>query len=174
MMKVDEFGLPKMLGDNLLLRWGKPEDAEELGQFNVRIHSDNPENPETFLAHWTRDLMNGRHPTTKADDFTVVVDQNTGKIVSSLCLIGQTWAYDGLEFTVGRPELVGTDAAYRRRGLVRAQMEVIHAKSATHGHTVQAITGIPWYYRQFGYEMGLDLGGSRQFFWYRKGNDKPV
>jgi hypothetical protein len=29
---------------------------------------------------------------------------------------------------------------------------------------VQAITGIPWYYRQFGYEMGLSLGGSRAGF----------
>jgi len=26
---------------------------------------------------------------------------------------------------------------------------------------VQAITGIPWYYRQFGYEMALDLSGGR-------------
>jgi len=26
---------------------------------------------------------------------------------------------------------------------------------------VQAITGIPWFYRQFGYEMGLELGGGR-------------
>ena len=25
--------------------------------------------------------------------------------------------------------------------------------------SVQAITGIPWYYRQFGYEMALNLGG---------------
>ncbi len=173
-MKVDEFGLPRNLGDGLLLRWGRPEDAEELGQFNVRIHSDNPDEPHQFLAHWTHDLMNGRHPTTKADDFTVVIDQNTGKIVSSLNIISQTWAYDGIEFGVGRPELVGTDPNYRRRGLVRAQMEAVHAKSAARGEMVQAITGIPWYYRLFGYEMGLDLGGSRQFFWGRKGNNKPV
>ena len=173
-MKVDEFGLPRILDGDLLLRWGQPEDAEELGQFNVRIHSDNPESPDTFLAHWTHELMNGRHPTTNADDFTVVIDQNTGKIVSSVCLISQTWAYDGIEFGVGRPELIATEAAYRRRGLVRAQMEAVHAKSAAHGEMVQAITGIPWYYRLFGYEMGLDLGGSRQFFWSRRWNDKQV
>lgn len=173
-MKIDEFGLPRMLADNLLLRWGKLEDAEELATFNVRIHSDNPAEPEQFLAYWTHDLMNGCHPTTQASDFTIVIDQNTGKIASSVCLISQTWAYDGIEFGVGRPELVGTDTAYRRRGLVRAQMEAVHAKSAARGEMVQAITGIPWYYRQFDYEMGLDLGGSRQFFWQRKGNDKPV
>jgi hypothetical protein len=174
MTESNQYGLPRDLGDGLLLRWAKPEDAEELGQFNVRIHSENPDEPETSLAHWTRDLMNGRHPTTQASDFTVVIDQKTGKIVSSLNLISQTWTYDGIEFGVGRPELVGTDAAYRRRGLVRAQFEAIHAKSAARDEMVQAITGIPWYYRLFDYDMALDLGGSRQFFWHRKGNHKPV
>jgi hypothetical protein len=39
---------------------------------------------------------------------------------------------------------------------------------------VQAITGIPWYYRLFGYEMALDLGSERLFFWNRPGNAKTV
>ena len=29
------------------------------------------------------------------------------------------------------------------------------------GHLLQAITGIPFFYRQFGYEYALDLGGQR-------------
>ncbi|HSD84325.1 MAG TPA: GNAT family N-acetyltransferase, partial [Anaerolineae bacterium] len=56
---------------------------------------------------------------------------------------------------------VGTDPAYRRRGLVRAQFDVLHAKSEAAGHLVQGITGIPWYYRQFGYEYAIDLDGGR-------------
>jgi len=168
------FGLPQELGDGLLLRWAAPDDAEELAEFNIRIHSDNPEEPDAALGVWTQDLMDGQHPTTKADDFTLVVDTTTGQIVSSLNLISQTWEMDGVAFGVGRPELVGTDPAYRKRGLIRAQMEAIHAKSAARGELAQAITGIPWYYRLFGYEMALDLGGGRPFFWQRKGNDKPV
>ncbi len=65
---------------------------------------------------------------------------------------------------VGRIELVGTDPAYRRQGLIRQQMDAIHKRSAAKGEMIQAITGIPWYYRQFGYEMALNLGGSREFF----------
>ncbi|MBE2223580.1 MAG: GNAT family N-acetyltransferase [Anaerolineae bacterium] len=164
MENENQFGLPQDLGDGLTLRWAVPEDTEALADFNVRIHSDNPDEPDSWLAHWVRDLMNGRHPTTKPSDFTVVVDENAGgKIVSSLNLISQRWAYDGIEFPVGRPELVGTDPDYRRRGLVRLQMEAVHAKSAARGEMVQAITGIPWYYRQFGYEMTIDLGGQRQY-----------
>lgn len=62
---------------------------------------------------------------------------------------------------MGRPELVGTHLDYRNRGLVRAQMEVVHQWSAERGELTQGITGIPYYYRQFGYEMGLALEGAR-------------
>ena len=165
--------LPVELGDGLLLRWATAFDIEALGTFNVRIHTDNPDEPEAWLAEWTRDLMNGNHPTTDASDFTVVVDRRAGnRIVSSLNLISQSWTYDGVPFGVGRVELVGTDPAYRRRGLIRRQMEAVHSKSAKRGELVQAITGIPWYYRLFGYEMALNLGGGREFFWVRPGNDK--
>lgn len=167
--------LPRDLADGLLLRWAEPEDIEAIAQFNIDYLSDDPAEPEIILVHSTRDLMSGNHPTTQASDFTVVVDQNEGdKIVSSMCLIPQTWTYDGIPFAVGRPELVATHTAYRRRGLVRAQFEAIHAKSADKGEMVQAITGIPWLYRQFGYEMGLDLDGYRDFLWVRQGNNKAI
>jgi hypothetical protein len=79
-------------------------------------------------------------------------------------LIPQTWSYEGIEFGVGRPELVGTAPEYRNRGLVRLQFDEVHKWSAERGHRVQVITGIPYYYRQFGYEMALDLAGRRVGF----------
>jgi hypothetical protein len=90
-----------------------------------------------------------------------VEDTCSGSIVSTLCLIPQTWSYDGIHFGVGRPELVGTHPDYRGRGLIRAQFDVIHRWSEERGLQVQAITGIPYFYRQFGYEMAMTLGGSR-------------
>lgn len=172
---VDAFGLPRDLGDGLLLRWATPADTEDLAKFNLSMHSENPDEPEMGLYYWVHDLMRGDHPTTRASDFTVVVDRNAeNRIVSSLNLISQMWAFDGILFPVGRPELVATHPDYRRRGLVRTQMEVIHALSASRGELVTAITGIPWYYRQFGYEMTINLGGSRQLFWARPGNREKV
>lgn len=167
--------LPIELGDGLVLRWGRADDAESLAEFNVRIHSDDPANPDRFLGYWTRDLLSGNHPTTSPQDFTVVVDEKAGgKIVSSLCLISQTWLYEDVPFGCGRVELVGTDEAYRRRGLVARQFEVIHALSTSKGEIVQGITGIPWYYRQFGYEMALDLHGSALYLWSQPGNEEKV
>jgi len=57
--------------------------------------------------------------------------------------------------------LVSTLKEYRNRGLVRLQFEVIHRWSAENGDKVQAITGIPYYYRLFGYEMAMNLSGGR-------------
>jgi GNAT superfamily N-acetyltransferase len=105
--------------------------------------------------------MSGHHPTTTAADFVVVEDTRTKRIVSSACLISQVWRYEDIRFPVGRPELIATDPAYRRQGLVRAIFETIHALSASYGHMVQGITGIPWFYRQFGYEYALSLGAGR-------------
>ena len=56
---------------------------------------------------------------------------------------------------------MATHPDYRRRGLVRAQMEVAHEWSRHRREPVLAISGIPWYYRQFGYEMAIELGGGR-------------
>ena len=150
------------LGNGLILRRTTPDDAEPLAEFCGRIHSDaGPDKPDIHVASWTRDLLAKPHPTFHADDFTVVVEATTGRIVSTLNLISQTWTYEGIPFGVGRPELVGTLPEYRNRGLVRIQFEEIHRWSAERGDLVQAITGIPYYYRLFGYEMAMDLAGRR-------------
>ncbi len=149
------------LGDNLIIRSAEAADAEALAEFNSQIHTEEPGQPDLRIGAWTKDLLTKPHPTFSPADFTIVEDTATGKIVSSLNLISQTWAYAGIPFKVGRPELVGTLAEYRNRGLVRAQFEIIHRWSAERGELVQAITGIPYYYRLFGYEMGLNLGGGR-------------
>lgn len=160
--------LPRDLGDGLILRRATGDDTAALAAFNQRVHSENPEQPEQWLVDWTRELMSGDHPTMEPGDFTVVVDERRGgAIASSMCWISQEWAYEHIPFKVGRPELVGTDPEYRRKGLIRDQFDLWHALSAARGESVQAITGIPWYYRQFGYEMAVDLDGGRRQQWQR-------
>ncbi len=150
------------LGDGLILRRATRADTDALADFDARVHSDSGwDTPDVHVGAWVRDLMSGAHPTFDVGDFLVVEDTAQGTIVSSTNLISQTWSYAGMEFGVGRPELVGTHPDYRRRGLVRSQFEVLHQWSAERGHKVQAITGIAWYYRQFGYEMAVDLHGGR-------------
>lgn len=153
-------GILKDLGDGLVLRRSRLSDAEPLAKFNAAIHGEN-EVDARAVADWTRDLLSGQHPIFGVDDCTIVEDTHSGRIISTCNLISQTWAYDSVPFKLGRPELVATLPEYRRRGLIRVQFDVLHQWSKARGELVQAITGIPYYYRQFGYEMGLNLGGGR-------------
>lgn len=153
-------GAMEDLGGGLILRRALPADTDRLAEFNGRIHADDDTPPESISA-WTRDLMQGRMPGTSADDFLVVEEPASGKIVSSMNLISDRWSYGGIPFPLGRPELVGTDPEYRFRGLVRKQFDVVHAWCRERGQVVQGITGIPNFYRQYGYEMVLPLDAGR-------------
>ena len=134
------------LGDSLIMRRATPEDTEALAAFNAHVHSDQGwDTPDEHFRVWIRDLMTNPPPGFRPDDFTVVENTTSGEIVSSMNLIPQTWRYADIEIPVGRPELVGTHPNYRRRGLVRAQFEIVHQWSTTYGHVMQAITCIPWY-----------------------------
>ncbi len=146
--------MPVSCGDNLVIRPAGPDDVAELIEFNTRIFDER-------ITDWTADVAGGRHPTVQVSDFTVVEDILEKKIVSSVCLISQTWSYGGIPFRVGRPELVASDPDYRRRGLVRKLFDAIHARSEAKGELLQVITGVDWFYRQFGYDMGAKLWGSR-------------
>ena len=148
----------RRLGDGLVLRRGRVGDTEALADFTA-MHVG-PEAPDEGIRHWTRDLMKGDLPGFGPADFTIVEDTRTRAIVATLNLISQTWSYEGVEFPVGRIELVGTRSDYRLRGLMRAQLETVHEWSAERGELVQGITGIPWFYRRFGYEMTMEhMGG---------------
>jgi len=151
------------LGDGLVIRRSTAADTQALVKFNVQIHSEDDWDAKG-IEDWVLDLISGESPNFNTDDFLIVEDTHNGEIISSSCLISQTWSYAGIPFKVGRPELFGTKNEFRQRGLVRAQMEILHQWSAARGELVQTITGIPFYYRQFGYEMALNLHGGRSGF----------
>ncbi|MGE5123190.1 MAG: GNAT family N-acetyltransferase [Acidobacteriaceae bacterium] len=163
---IDAFDLPIELGDGLVLRRSSPEDATALADFHALVQRDDGQidQPDERIWAWTYDLMTKPHPTFSPHDFSLVEETATGKIVSSMCLIPQTWSYAGIRFPVGRPELVSTWPGFRNRGLVRRQFDLIHLWSAERGHLLQAVTGIAYYYRQFGYEMALNHHGGRAGF----------
>ena len=147
--------MQKQLQNNLVLRSiseGHTSDKEQLPAFFENVFEDSRVSP------WSQNLLDN-HPTVTHDDIWVVVDTSQNdKIASSLVLIPQTWRCEDIEFPVGRVELVATDKEYRRKGLVRELMNALHERSDELGHLAQVITGIPNFYRQFGYAMTVELG----------------
>lgn len=150
------------LGDGLVLRWSTFDDTESIVELVSSVFRDRDDEPlNTPLGHLMRELMSERHPVMGAGDFALVEDtrKQGNSLVACTCLWRHTWEYEGIPFGTGRPEIVATDPAYRNRRLIRAIFDLVHARSEAEGHLAQAITGIPYFYRLFGYEYALDLGG---------------
>lgn len=112
------------LDDGLVLRRGRADDADALAAFGALMHGTT-EQPADDVGCWTRDLLSRRHPTTGPQDFTVVTERATGRIVTSWCLIAQRWANAGalrlsfyrsgvrLTFAEGQPDAGAAVAAPR-------------------------------------------------------------
>jgi GNAT superfamily N-acetyltransferase len=152
------------LGNGLIRRWSTAADQPEIGHLMgtvFRNSADEPIRPSEIDA--SRIMMSGAFPFMGPGDFAVIEDKNRQEhpLVACTCFFRHEWSYGSIPFGVGRPEEVATLPDYRNRGLVRALFEMIHARSAAEGHLAQAITGIPYFYRQFGYEFVLDLDGTR-------------
>ncbi len=153
------------LGDGLVCRWSTRSDQERIGYLMGSVFRFTQEEPINIrTADEARVFMSDGFPFAGPGDFALVEDRSKPDwpLVACTCFWRHHWSYGGIEFGVGRPENVATEPAYRNRGLVRALFAMIHARSAAEGQLVQAITGIPYFYRQFGYEYVLDLGGQRR------------
>src|SRR5579872_245148 len=166
-MALAERNYQRDLGGGLVLRWSTREDAGDIIYLPGMVFRNGPTDPaNTSLGNLMRILMNGQHPVMSPEDVAVVEDtrKKEHRLVAMTCLWRQQWRYEDVAFPIGRPEIVATDPAYRNRGLVRAVFELVHARSEAEGHMVQAITGIPYFYRQFGYEYALDLDTRRDTY----------
>ena len=104
------------LGDGLIVRYPTAADEDELAAFNAEMHGA-PGPPHEGINVWTRDLLVRPHPTFTPQDFTVIEDTRTKRIISSLNLISQTWTYGGIPFGVGQVEIVATNPDFNRLSL---------------------------------------------------------
>jgi predicted N-acetyltransferase YhbS len=139
------------LENGLILRTAKDEqDVERVAALTKAVFED--EEVDTL----TRGLFL-HHPDTSLNDLIFVQDEKSGKAVSTLCLIPWTWRCEDVEIPVGEMGIVGTLEEYRGRGLIRKQVEVFKQRLRERGCLLSQIQGIPYFYRQFGYEYALPL-----------------
>jgi len=140
------------LGDGLVLKSVADErDAQRVAEFDGVIH-------DPGVRDMARELILN-HPDTRPEHWLYVEDTSTAQVVSSICLIPWKLRYDNVTLNAGEVGIVGTLESYRRRGLVRAQFlrhaELLHEG----GYDLSHIQGIPYFYRQFGYEYAMPLEG---------------
>jgi predicted acetyltransferase len=95
------------------------------------------------------------HPMMTLKEFFVI--KHHGKIVAGLNLIPVKWSIGGIPLKVAEMGCVATLPEYRRRGLQRKLVNEFHKQAAEQQYDLCAIEGIPYFYRQFGYEYALPL-----------------
>ncbi len=151
MLTYQETTLCLPLANGLTLRTlTGPQDLPRLAQLVTDVF-------EPPVGVFMTNLLTGYPDMTAADQLYVETD--AGEMVSCLCLIPWQWRYGPVTLTVGEMGVVGTRADYRGRGLVRAQVAPFKQRLAARGCVLSMIQGIPYFYRQFGYDYALPLEG---------------
>ncbi len=134
------------LGDGLVLRPAEPADLDQLDELlTARGEAADAEDLRLVAAD----------PDAGLEGTAVVVDG--ARVVSTATLLSETVELGDVPLPAGQVELVATDPAYEGRGLVRALMAWCHERSAARGDLVQVMVGIPYFYRQFGYEYAIPI-----------------
>ncbi|KAJ2959834.1 hypothetical protein NQZ79_g4763 [Umbelopsis isabellina] len=151
----------KDLGNGLLLRWVKPQDIPKVGEAMIEVFSP-PDTRLEFIRTWLFRFVDGYAGFMTEKDCVVIVDtkKEDEPVVGFTCYWQETHTYEGIPYKAGRPEFVGIipDDEYRGKRLQQHIMDALHARAEEDGTLVQVISGINWYYRQFGYEYALTFG----------------
>ncbi|MFW9965911.1 MAG: GNAT family N-acetyltransferase [Candidatus Thorarchaeota archaeon] len=122
------------------------DELEELIKFNSSTHD--PHDGEELRR--VIDLL----PDFSREMNYYIRDSDKGLFVSSLNAIPSVWSYAGIPLRNLELGYVGTLPEYRKRGLVRALYFEFFEKELSRGkYEISTIQGIPYYYRQFGYDF---------------------
>jgi GNAT superfamily N-acetyltransferase len=147
------------LGDGLTLRCAADEDdLEQVAAFNGAIHGRDAEALTLRLFRC--------YPGCDLQDLIFVEERDaeagaaawSPRSASSRGRCATGWS----PLPVGEMGIVGTLEEYRRRGLIRAQVRHFNRRLDERGCLISAIQGIPYFYRQFGYEYALPLEAAVQ------------
>jgi predicted N-acetyltransferase YhbS len=95
------------------------------------------------------------HPSITLRNFFAIWDGDL--MVATLNLIPMNWSLGGVSLKVAEMGLVGTHPEYRHRGLQRILNKEFDRRIREDGYHLAAIEGIPYFYRQFGYEYSVPL-----------------
>jgi GNAT superfamily N-acetyltransferase len=125
-------------------------DLEELLKFNAVVHAD--DDPEEIR----RQIDN--LPEFDRESNFYIRDLDKGMIVSAASAIPCVWMYENIPLTNLELGWVGTLKKYRRKGLASALYTHFEGILQRGEYHISTIMGIPYYYRQFGYDFILPMG----------------
>ncbi len=113
-------------------------------------------------------------PARHLDEFQIVENTATGEVVSTSCLVPWSLSFAGTQLKAAQVEMIFTRPEYRKRGLVRRQIERLHRIAEERGYDILMLWGIPFYYRQFGYSFCVEGLASQSLPAWRVPDEPPA
>ena len=138
-----------MIGDFSFQHLGKGDEIEEELELMRRVFGEKSR-VDLMVKKWI-----DYHPCMTLEDFFVA--KHRGRIVAALCLIPSEWSIGEIRLKAAELGCVATLLEYRHHGLQRKLMAEYHKRVLERGYDLSAIEGIPYFYRQFGYEYAIPL-----------------
>ncbi|KAG0293880.1 hypothetical protein BGZ98_001983 [Dissophora globulifera] len=134
------------LGDGLVMRWSTHADADNVSAL--------------IGDAFKKRLLSGKNVAMSDRDYALVEDTrcepDQNPIVACVAIHRLRAYYGSSDIIIGKPEMVATNPKYRNRGFIRKLMfDMIHPESEARGDDMQILPGIPYFYRQFGYEYAM-------------------
>lgn len=142
---------PQDLGGNLIMRNASTEDIPALLEHFKIVHGEG-------VVDQLR-VMLECYPRFTWEDSFIIQNSSSGEVVSCVILVENAWVLDGIQVPSVEMEAVGTLDAYRNKGHIRLLNEKFEERASQHNPLIQTVAGIPYFYRNFGYEYAANLGG---------------
>jgi predicted N-acetyltransferase YhbS len=139
-----------------MVRWATPADVPSyITLTTLAFRASATAEPNLLSETYSSELTSDHHPLSHWRDLAIVVDAED-TVVAGAILMRQVMDFDGIRLHVGRPESVVSADYVRHRGFVRHLFQLLHARSDALGYHLLVIGGIPYFYRKFGYEYGIE------------------
>lgn len=136
-------------GDFIFCHLKTDDDVEQYLELLRKVFG-----PEEGVDVLARNFIR-KHPWMTLRDHFVI--KHYGRIVACLNLIPMKWSIGGIPLKVAEMGMVATLAEYRHRGLIRRLVNEFHRRVVDQEYDLSVIEGIPYFYRQFGYEYAIPL-----------------
>ena len=126
------------------LRRATPADRDEILKLNADGNGGE-------IAEEMRIVFD--HGGMAVTDYAVAIVD--GRVVATVGLLATTLRVGAVTLPVGQPEYVATDPEHRGHGLAGRLLAMVQEWSDERGDLLQIITGVAYFYRQYGYSYGL-------------------
>jgi len=128
-----------------------PETSEDYEQFYEVMRRSFPDEDVTsivkrFVEH---------HPEMINTDYFMV--KQGDEAVAGLVLIPQRWSIEGVELNIAEMGCVGTVPEHRKKGVQCILNNEFDTYAKKKGYDMCVLAGIPYFYRQFGYQYAVEL-----------------